>query len=213
MKLIFATSNIHKVEEVERKLREINSNIEILTLDDVAFYGEIEETGKTLDENALIKAKTLWDKFHLPCFADDTGLEIDALNGEPGVFSARYFSINDDIWTFPTDIINISKEEIYEINVLKVLKKMDKQDNRKAKFRTVIAYINDEGNEFLFEGRVDGEILTEKHGTDGFGYDPIFLPDGYNLSFAEMPLEQKNKISHRAKSLEKFVEKLKELRS
>jgi XTP/dITP diphosphohydrolase len=205
MKLIFATSNKHKVEEVSKKLKGVNSNIEILTLDEIGFCEEIEENGKTLEDNALIKAKTLWNTFHLPCFADDTGLEIDALNGEPGVITARYFSINDDTWTFPTDIINISQEEIYEINMLKVLKKLDKQSNRKAKFRTVIAYINEKGEEFLFEGRVDGQILTEKHGTEGFGYDPIFMPNSYNLSFAEMPIEEKNKISHRAKSIEAFT--------
>ncbi len=186
--LVFVTRNKHKLEEVANKL---GSDIRILSLDDVGFEGEIPETADTLEENALMKARFFHSKTGMDCFADDTGLEVEALNGQPGVRSARFASDHD-----------------FHKNMMKVLELMRGKTNRKARFRTVIALILD-GREFLFEGVVNGTITTEPRGKGGFGYDPIFLPDGYDKTFAQMSLEEKNAISHRARAVEKLVEFLK----
>jgi XTP/dITP diphosphohydrolase len=203
MQIIFATNNQHKVNEVMDKLSTPLPNLQkmdILTLNDIDFHEEIEETGTTLEENALIKARAIWNFCRKPCFGDDTGLEIDALNGEPGVYSARYAVI-------PPKTISKSNmaENIFEKNIQKVLSKLSKTNNRKAKFRTVIAYIDSNGKEHLFEGNISGKIIDKKCGTGGFGYDPIFIPNDYNITFAEMSLSEKNKISHRSQALDKFV--------
>lgn len=185
MKLVFATHNVHKFKEINAL---IPDSISLLSLKDINCFEDIEETGKTLLENASIKAQYVYDKYKLNCFADDTGLEIKALNGEPGVFSARYAGTN----------------VTYDDNVNKVLKELSNVQDRSAQFRTVIALIID-GKLQTFEGTVNGEITLDKRGNSGFGYDPIFLPDDYNQTFAQMPLEQKNRISHRAKALNKLI--------
>lgn len=186
MKLVFATNNHHKLQEVQELL---GNKIELLSLKDIQCFDEIPEDHMTLEENASQKAHYIYEKYGLNCFADDTGLEIDVLNGEPGVLSARYAGNDKDS----------------DANMKKVLRRLERQVNRKARFRTVISLIND-SKEYLFEGIVDGEILTSKTGEDGFGYDPIFKPTGYHKSFAEMTLEEKNKISHRARATQKLVE-------
>lgn len=186
MKLVFATNNKHKLQEIQHLL---GSKITLLSLKDIDCKDEIPEDYYTLEENAQQKAEYIFDKYHVNCFADDTGLEVEVLNGEPGVLSARYAGESKDS----------------EENIKKVLKNLKDKVNRKARFRTVMSLIID-GEKYSFEGVVNGEILTEKHGEDGFGYDPIFKPEGFNLSFAEMPLEQKNKISHRARATQKLVE-------
>lgn len=186
MKLVFATNNKHKLEEVQHLL---GNKIHLLSLKDIGCYEDIPEDYDTLEENALQKAQYIYDKFNVNCFADDTGLEIDALNGEPGVLSARY----------------AGEEKNSDNNTKKVLTKLLNTKNRKARFRTVISLIIN-GEIFSFEGIVNGEILTEKHGNEGFGYDPVFKPTGYNISFAEMSLNEKNKISHRAIATKKLVD-------
>ena len=186
MKLVFATNNKHKLYEVQHLLGE---KIKLQSLKDINCYEEIPEDFDTLEENAQQKAEFIYDKYGIDCFADDTGLEIEALNGEPGVLSARYAGESKDS----------------EENIKKVLKNLSNKTNRKARFRTVISLILN-GKKHRFEGIVNGEILKEKHGYDGFGYDPIFKPDGYNESFAEMPLSEKNKISHRAVATNKLVQ-------
>lgn len=186
MKLVFATNNKNKLYELQKIL---GDKIEIVSLSDIDFHEDIPEDHETLEENALQKALYIKDKFGLDCFADDTGLEVEALNNRPGVYSARYAGEAKDS----------------EKNMDKILQELQDKDNRKAHFRTVIALVLD-GTTHLFEGRVDGEILRERHGTKGFGYDPIFQPQGYNLSFSEMGVDEKNKISHRAKAVEKLCE-------
>lgn len=180
--LVFATNNKHKLEEVAAK---VGDKIKLLTLADIGFNEDIEENGKTFAENALIKSRCIYDEFGLNCFGDDSGLEIDALNGEPGVYSARYAGTHGN----------------HDANIDKVLKNMEGKADRSARFRTVIALIWN-GEEHLFDGTVEGSIRHERAGNGGFGYDPVFKPDGYNITFAEMSLEQKNNISHRAKALE-----------
>ncbi len=182
--LVFATNNAHKIEEVQGKIKDF---CVLKTLDDIGCEDDIAETGLTLDENAAIKSWFIFNKFHLDCFADDTGLEIEALNNEPGVFSARY-----------------SGERDFEKNMQLVLQKMKHESNRKARFRTVISLVIN-GEEHTFEGIVDGQIRKEKTGTAGFGYDPIFEPEGYQITFAQMGLEEKNKISHRGRAVEKLI--------
>ena len=189
MELVFATINLHKLKEVQDLLKK---RIKLLSLKDIGSFEEIPEDYETLKENAAQKAHYVFDKYKINCFADDTGLEIEVLNGEPGVYSARY----------------AGEPCTFEENMNKVLKKMQGIKNRKACFKTVIALIL-EGKEYYFEGQVNGEILTEKSGVDGFGYDPIFKPEGYELSFAQMSLDEKNKISHRARATEKLAEFLK----
>jgi XTP/dITP diphosphohydrolase len=190
MKLVFATNNAHKLEEVADKL---SGSIELLNLNDIGCNDDIEETGTTFNANASIKSHHIWNKYHLNCFGDDSGLEIDALNGEPGVYSARYAGGHGN----------------HAANMDKVLEKLKDETNRKARFRTVISLIWD-GQETFFEGTVEGTIRHERSGNGGFGYDPIFQPDGYDVTFAEMSMAEKNAVSHRAKAVEKLVAFLKE---
>ena len=185
MKLVFATNNAHKLKEATEKL---SSSIELLGLNDIGCHDEINETGTTFNENASIKSHHIWNKYHLNCFGDDSGLEIDALNNEPGVYSARYSGGHGN----------------HAANMDKVLEKMHDKPNRKARFRTVISLIWD-GEETFFEGVVEGTIRHERSGAGGFGYDPIFQPDGYEVTFAEMTMAEKNAISHRGKAIEKLV--------
>ena len=186
MELVFATNNKHKLEEISHILDE---HYKIVSLKEIGCNEDIAETAETLEGNALLKARYIHSRYGRDCFADDTGLEIDALDGKPGVFSARYAGPGHD----------------HQKNMDKVLFEMAGQANRKAQFRTVIALIL-EGQEYLFEGIVKGEILTERHGDKGFGYDPIFKPDGFDLSFAEMDLDDKNEISHRGRATRKLAE-------
>lgn len=185
MEIVFATQNKHKLEEIQKI---VGDQYKIISLADLNFFEDIPETENTLVGNALMKARFIHEKFHCNCFADDTGLEIEALHGAPGVYSARY----------------AGPACSFEDNMRKVLSQMEGISNRKAQFKTVIALILD-NKEYLFEGSVSGTILEKKSGTQGFGYDPIFLPDGYNESFAEMSVELKNKISHRAVATQKLT--------
>lgn len=187
--LIFATNNIHKIDEIKPLLP---IDINIISLDQLSFFEEIPETGNTLNDNALQKARFIYNKFDRNCFADDTGLEIDALSGRPGVYSARY----------------AGEHCSFVDNVNKVLDEMKFENNRKARFRTVIALIYND-IEYFFEGVVEGEILLDYAGISGFGYDPIFKPVNQLYSFAEMPLVDKNKISHRSIAVQKLVDFLK----
>ena len=189
MSLVFATNNKHKLEEISHLLE---GTYEIIPLEAIGCHDDIPEDHETLEENALQKARYIKEHYGCDCFADDTGLEIEALNGQPGVYSARYAGPAKDS----------------KANMQKVLDNMQNQANRKACFRTIIALILD-GQEYLFEGRVDGEILTEQHGSTGFGYDPIFRPEGFKESFAEMDLDTKNSISHRGRAVSKLVDFLK----
>jgi len=185
-KLLFATNNPHKLVEIRSML---GSRFTVLSLQDIGFSGEIPEDRPTLEENASKKAFFLFRRCGCDCFADDTGLEVEALDGEPGVFSARYAGEGKNA----------------DDNTAKLLQKMAEIKNRLARFRTVISLIFD-GEEFQFEGVVNGEIIDEKRGTGGFGYDPVFMPEGSELTFAEMQPVEKNKISHRGRALEKMVE-------
>ena len=190
MKLVFATNNKHKLQEV----RDIVGNrVEVLSLSDIDCHDDIPETADTLQGNALIKAKHIYDKYGMNCFADDTGLEVEALGGEPGVYSARY----------------AGEECNSEANMLKLLQNLTGKNNRNAQFRTVIALIID-GEEKLFNGIVKGTISNEKKGDSGFGYDPIFIPEGYTESFAQMSGEMKNSISHRFRATKQLSDYLKE---
>ena len=190
-KLVFATNNAHKLEEVREVVKD---KFDILSLKDIGCNEDIEETGVTLIENALIKVRHVKDKYGYDCFGDDTGLEVEALNGAPGVFSARYAGDGHDA----------------KANMQKLLSELGGETNRKACFRSVIALILDD-EEYLFEGRIDGDILTEEHGTAGFGYDPIFRPSGYNQTFAELGMDIKNEISHRALAVKKLCDFLSKL--
>ncbi len=192
MKLVFATNNQHKLQEIQHLL---GDSIELLCLNDINCTDDIPENQETLEGNAAEKSFYIFDKYGVNCFADDTGLEIEALNGEPGVYSARY----------------AGEERSAENNMNLVLAKLDKIKNRKARFRTVISLVID-GRETQFEGIVDGQILEEKRGTTGFGYDPIFQPEESNVSFAEMSMDEKNKISHRGRAVQKLVEYLIQLK-
>jgi len=191
MELVFATNNQHKIKEISPL---ISKSFHLLSLSDIKCSDEIPEEQTTIEGNASQKSHYIYEKFALNCFADDTGLEIDALNGEPGVYSARYAGKNCS----------------FQDNIDKVLRKMQGEINRKARFRTVISLIID-GKEIHFEGIVNGIITTEKYGDDGFGYDPIFIPNGYGISFAEMTLKEKNKISHRGIATRKLIEYLNSL--
>lgn len=187
--LVFATNNQHKTQEVRNLLL---NEYNVLNLNDIGCTTDIPETGSTFAENATLKSRYVTDHYHMDCFADDSGLEIEALNQEPGIFSARYSGIKDD-----------------RENLMLVLKKMEGQTNRKARFRTVISLIRG-GENFLFEGVINGLIRAEPTGTQGFGYDPVFEPEGYDQTFAEMSMEQKNQISHRALAMRKLIAFLKE---
>jgi XTP/dITP diphosphohydrolase len=184
--LIFATNNLHKLTEIQSI---IGDHFVIKSLKQIGCNEDIPETAPTLEGNALIKAQYIFNKYGKNCFADDTGLEIEALDGRPGVFSARYATDGHD----------------FEANIDKVLEELTEAENRKARFRTVIVLILDESVHY-FEGIVNGKIITERKGAKGFGYDPVFLPDGYDKTFAEMPLSEKNKISHRAQAVGKLVD-------
>ena len=189
MELIFATHNQHKTEEA----REIAASfIQIKNLKDIGCFEEIPETADTLPGNALQKARYVQEHFHVNCFADDTGLEVEVLDGRPGVYSARY----------------AGEHCSYQDNVDKLLREMKGMTNRRACFKTVIALILD-GKEYLFEGRVDGRIIEDQRGMSGFGYDPVFLPDGFDRTFAEMSEEEKNGISHRGRAIRKMMDFLK----
>jgi XTP/dITP diphosphohydrolase len=184
MYLVFASNNQHKVEEVQAI---IGTKIKLKSLNDIACHDEIPETGDTFIENAGQKSRFVFERYQLNCFADDSGLEIDALNGEPGVHSAHY-----------------SGSRNFQENINLVLSRLKDSTNRKAKFKTIISLIL-EGKEYLFEGIIEGNISLEQSGKEGFGYDPIFIPDGYDISFAEMSAEEKNKISHRARAMKKLI--------
>ena len=186
-KIVFATNNKHKLDEISKILGE---NFEIVSLKDIGCDIDIPETGDTLEVNALQKAEFVREHYGIDCFADDTGLEVDALNGQPGVHSARYAEGTD---------------HDSNANMDKLLKELGNNNNRKARFRTVIALLLN-GETHLFEGIVNGHIAYEKHGTEGFGYDPIFVPEGYEQSFAELGMEIKNYISHRARAVKKLAD-------
>lgn len=193
MKLVFATNNKHKLHEIQHLL---GDSIELLSLSDIGCLEDIPENQPTIEGNAAEKSFYVYNKYGYNCFADDTGLEIEALNGEPGVFSARY----------------AGDEKDPQKNIELVLQKLNKIKNRKARFKTVISLVID-GREMQFEGIVDGEILEERKGETGFGYDPIFKPVESTLSFAEMPLSEKNKISHRGRATQKLIEYLTHLKT
>ena len=185
MRLVFATNNKHKLEEVQALTGE---KIKLVTLEEIGCYDDIPETGITFRENASQKSHYLLQNFNVDCFADDSGLEVDTLNGEPGVFSARYSGTRD-----------------MKRNLQLVLDRMKDKTDRKARFRCVISLII-KGEEYFFEGSVEGTIAKEPSGSDGFGYDPIFVPEGYTKTFAEMDGEEKNRISHRGKAVSQLVE-------
>ena len=187
--LVFATNNKHKLHEVREMLDGV---VEIKSLDEMGLAGDIPETADTLQGNALLKAQWVWQRTHLDCFADDTGLEVNALGGAPGIYSARYAGPQCN----------------FDDNVDKLLSAMEGTTDRRADFRTVICLLEG-GEPTYFEGRVDGVILTERYGQEGFGYDPVFMPDRFAVSFAEMPLEVKNQISHRGLAVAKLVAYLK----
>ena len=190
-RIVFATNNQHKLDEIRQIL---GNDFQILSLADIGCHEEIPEDHDTLQENALQKAQYIVDHYHVSCFADDTGLEVDALGGEPGVHSARYAEGTD---------------HDSEANMRKLLLKLGNNNNRRARFRTVIALLLEENGKWreeIFDGIVEGHIAREKKGSEGFGYDPIFVPDGYDLSFAELGMDVKNKISHRARAVRKLAD-------
>lgn len=186
MKLCFATNNQHKLDEVRQLL---GSRFEVLSLEDIGCREELKEEQNTLEGNSLQKAKYIYDQFGIDCFADDTGLEVEALNGEPGVYSARY----------------AGEHRSSEDNMSLLLEKLSNQSNRKARFRTVITLILHDQT-FQFDGIAKGEILERKRGEKGFGYDPVFLPNGISKSMAELSGEEKNAISHRGEAVRKLIE-------
>ena len=206
MKIVFATNNQHKLSEIRSIL---GDSIEVLSLKDIGCDVDIPETGTTLEENALQKAQYVYDHYHISCFADDTGLEVDALDGAPGVYSARYASMAGDSGQMSHDS---------EANMARLLKELGNNSNRKARFRTVIALIQKKDvcpcgctrikEIHKFEGIVEGEIIRERRGGEGFGYDPIFQPNGYDQTFAELGMEIKNHISHRARATQKLADYL-----
>ncbi len=203
MKIVFATNNQHKLQEIRQIL---GNSIEVLSLMDINCDVDIPETGETLQENALQKARYIYDNYHLDCFADDTGLEVEALNGAPGIYSARYASLENAQ----------CQAHDSEANMSRLLRELGENNNRRARFRTVIALIQKKDvcpcgctsikQEHLFEGIVNGEITRERSGVEGFGYDPIFRPDGYDKTFAELGADIKNQISHRARAVKKLCE-------
>lgn len=186
MKICFATNNSKKIEEVKAAL---GTDFEIVSLKDIGCHEELPETGNTLNHNAFQKARFVKEKFGVDCFADDTGLEVESLNGDPGVYSGRY----------------AGEPRSDERNIELLLKNLEGVEDRKARFRTVIALIL-EGNEYAFEGIASGVIIEEKIGGGGFGYDPIFRPEGYSRTFAELTMEEKNQISHRGKAVKALIE-------
>jgi XTP/dITP diphosphohydrolase len=192
MRLCFASNNKHKLEEIKNV---VGRKFEILSLADIKCNEELPETRNTLEGNSLQKAEYVLQHYSTPCFADDTGLEVEALHGAPGVYSARYAGnhrSNDD-------------------NIALLLQNLKNDTNRKAQFRTVITLIGVEAQPVFFEGIIRGEIITEKRGSSGFGYDPVFIPEGHSITFAEMTLEEKNQLSHRAIAVKKLAEYLSRL--
>ncbi len=187
--LVFATNNAHKLEEVQAM---VGHHFVLKSLADIGCTEDIAETADTFNGNASLKSKHIFEKYGLNCFGDDSGLVVDALNGEPGIYSARYSGSRDA-----------------RVNLDLVLTKMKGIIHRKARFVTVISLMFN-GQEYFFEGRVEGQITLEASGSEGFGYDPIFMPDGYEITFAEMDLAEKNRISHRAKAMQQLVEFLKQ---
>ncbi len=194
MKLYTATQNPHKIREIRERIRATNPSIELLGLQELGQVQELAEDFETLEENAFQKAEFIANTFHVSCFADDTGLEVEALNGAPGVYSARY--------------AGDQKNDVDNIRLL--LKNLENQSNRKAQFRTVIALILDE-KKYQFEGIIKGKIIEQSAGNQGFGYDPVFVPDGYSQTFAQMPFTEKNRISHRAKAIDKLIDFLQKI--
>lgn len=192
MKIVFATNNQNKLIEVRKIL---GNQFKVLSLEDIGCHDDIPEKGQTLEDNALIKAQYVYNKYHVDCFADDTGLEVDALGGAPGVYSARYAG---------------GAGHNSQANMTKLLHELENNNNRRARFRTVIALIIN-GKTKTFEGIVNGEIITQRRGGEGFGYDPIFQPEGYNKTFAELGTDIKNQISHRARAVQKLADHLKTL--
>ena len=192
MKLVFATQNENKAQEIQSLLPEY---FKIITLKDIRCFDEIPETAETLEGNSLLKASFISETYNLNCFADDTGLEIEALNNRPGVYSARY----------------AGPDKSSNANINKVLLELEGKTSRNAQFRTLITLILNKST-FSFEGIVRGEIISEKRGENGFGYDPIFVPEGEIRTFAEMSLEEKNKHSHRARAFQKMIDFLNELK-
>ena len=193
MQIVFATNNQHKLSEIRSILGE---KFDILSLADIGCHDDIPETANTLEGNALQKAQYIVERYGISCFADDTGLEVDALDGAPGVFSARYAG---------------GEGHDSEANMQKLLAELGENNNRKARFRTVIALLEKDGEKItthLFEGIVNGQITREKHGHEGFGYDPIFQPDGYDDTFAQLGMDIKNQISHRARAVKKLAKYL-----
>jgi XTP/dITP diphosphohydrolase len=186
MKIVFATNNANKIKEIQSMLPE---SIEIISLESIGCHEEIPETADTIEKNAIMKANYVTEKYGYDCFADDTGLEVDALNGEPGVFSARY----------------AGEQRSAEDNMTLLLSNLENKTNREAQFKTVIT-LNLKEKQYLFTGIARGEITLERAGNQGFGYDPIFRPEGYQETFAQLPLETKNKISHRGKATAKLIE-------
>lgn len=191
MKLVFATHNQNKFDEVKVL---IPKNIELVSLTDIGCFQEIPETADTLEGNAKLKADFVTENYNLPCFADDTGLLVDALNGAPGVYSARY----------------AGPKKNAEDNMKKLLFELQAKNNRNAQFKTAIA-LNIDGRTLLFSGEVKGEIINKKKGTEGFGYDPIFKPTGYEQTFAELSIAVKNKISHRGRAIQELLNYLKSI--
>ena len=191
MKLVFATNNKNKIKEIKSLLPIC---VELFSLQDINCIEDIPETSDSISGNALQKAKYIYDNYGFNCFADDTGLEIDSLNGDPGIYSARY----------------AGEQKSAEDNMQKVLEELEGEPNRSAQFKTVIALIID-GKEILFEGIAKGNMTQEKSGLEGFGYDPIFKPEGYEITFSEMSLNEKNKISHRGKATQKLIKHLSNL--
>jgi len=191
MKICLATNNQGKIKELKSLLSSLD--IEVVGLKDIGCKIDLPETGTTFQENSLQKAQYVFDNYQISCIADDSGLEIDALQGEPGVFSARYAGEHGND----------------KANIAKVLEKLARIENRKANFKTVVTYINADGNAYFFEGKIEGKIAHHEMGTNGFGYDPIFIPTGYSETFAELSAEIKNLISHRAKAVDGLLEFLK----
>ena len=223
MKIVFATNNQHKLSEIRSIL---GDSIEVLSLKDIGCDVDIPETGTTLEENAMQKAQYVYDNYHIDCFADDTGLEVDALNGAPGVYSARYASMaslpsetSQTSQTSSTSTASIPASHDSEANMARLLRELGNNNNRRARFRTVIALIQKKNvcpcgctaikEIHQFEGIVEGQIIQERRGGEGFGYDPIFQPDGYDQTFAELGMDIKNHISHRARATQKLAEFLK----
>ena len=226
MRLVFASNNAHKLSEVRAMMP---AGVEVLSLHEIGFEAEIDETGETLEENSLIKAQTVWDWMNGEngdaslngglmidgVFADDTGLEIDALNGEPGVYTARWYKRNTDRSADRTQTASLTEKEIFHANRAKALRELEGKDNRGCQFRTVITLLMNgdaplNGGMMQVEGIVRGRIAEQEYGEGGFGYDPVFIPEGYDKTFGELPAELKNHISHRARAIQELVKVLNE---